>query len=112
VLTSRPTAHSPHAPPTRPTPSLHDALPISSPGIVCGTPDYMSPEQGRGDPLDSRSDLYALGVIMFQLLTSQLPFEAASPTQVVRSEEHTSELQSPYDLVCRLLLEKKKTFAD
>jgi serine/threonine-protein kinase len=56
---------------------------ITSPGIVCGTPDYMSPEQGRGDPLDARSDLYALGVIMFQLLTSQLPFEAASPTQVV-----------------------------
>lgn len=56
---------------------------ITSPGIVCGTPDYMSPEQGRGDPLDARSDLYALGVIMFQLLTGQLPFEAASPTQVV-----------------------------
>jgi len=56
---------------------------ITSPGIVCGTPDYMSPEQGRGDPLDPRSDLYALGVIMFQLLTGQLPFEAASPTQVV-----------------------------
>jgi serine/threonine-protein kinase len=56
---------------------------ITSPGIVCGTPDYMSPEQGRGDPLDARSDIYALGVIMFQLLTGQLPFEAASPTQVV-----------------------------
>jgi serine/threonine protein kinase len=56
---------------------------ITSPGIVCGTPDYMSPEQGRGDPLDARSDLYALGVIMFQLMTGQLPFEAASPTQVV-----------------------------
>src|SRR5258708_7326647 len=56
---------------------------ITSPGIVCGTPDYMSPEQGRGDPLDARSDLYALGVIMFQLLTGQLPFEAPSPTQVV-----------------------------
>jgi serine/threonine protein kinase len=60
-----------------------NATGITSPGIVCGTPDYMSPEQGRGDPLDARSDLYALGVIMFQLLTGQLPFEAASPTQVV-----------------------------
>ncbi len=62
---------------TAPTPS------ITSPGIVCGTPEYMSPEQGRGDELDARSDLYAMGVIFYQLLTGRLPFEADSPTQVV-----------------------------
>jgi serine/threonine-protein kinase len=56
---------------------------ITSPGIVCGTPEYMSPEQGRGDPIDARSDLYAVGVIFYQMLTGRLPFEADSPTQVV-----------------------------
>ncbi len=56
---------------------------VTSPGIVCGTPDYMAPEQGRGDPIDARSDVYACGVILFQLLTGKLPFEAESPTQVV-----------------------------
>jgi serine/threonine protein kinase len=56
---------------------------ITMPGIVCGTPDFMSPEQGRGDPLDGRSDLYAVGVVLFWLLTGRLPFESDSPTQVV-----------------------------
>jgi len=43
----------------------------------------MAPEQGRGDPIDGRSDLYSMGVVLFQLLTGRLPFEADSPTQVV-----------------------------
>src|SRR5689334_15418149 len=60
-----------------------NATNVTMPGIVRGTPDYMAPEQGRGDAIDGRSDLYAIGVILFQLLTGRLPFEAESPTQVV-----------------------------
>lgn len=56
---------------------------VTLPGIVCGTPDYMAPEQGRGDPIDGRSDLYGVGVVLYQLLTGRLPFESENPTQVV-----------------------------
>jgi serine/threonine-protein kinase len=56
---------------------------VTSPGLVCGTPDYMSPEQGRGLPLDGRGDLYAVGVILFELLAEHLPYIADTPTNVV-----------------------------
>ncbi len=48
-------------------------------GEVLGTPEYMSPEQIRGEKLDVRSDLYALGIVVFELFTGELPFRGDTP---------------------------------
>jgi hypothetical protein len=53
-------------------------------GVVFGTPQYMSPEQGRGMPLDARSDLYALGILAFEMLTGNVPFHDENPMTVIQ----------------------------
>jgi len=60
---------------------------ITKVGSVLGTAAYLSPEQARGQPARPASDLYALGVVTYQLLVGRLPFEAASLTDLARQQE-------------------------
>jgi serine/threonine-protein kinase len=72
--------------------------PVTTAGFLVGTPEYMSPEQGRGDKLDSRSDLYSVGVILFEMLTGRVPFEAENAIGVVL-KHITDEPPKPSSLV-------------
>ena len=55
----------------------------TSPGMILGTPGYMSPEQTRGVPLDGRSDIFSLGIIIFEMLTGHSPFGSGSVVDMI-----------------------------
>lgn len=62
---------------------------ITDAGQIFGTPHYMSPEQGHGQTLDARSDIYSLGCIFFEMLTGRRPFVAASAMGVIYCHAHS-----------------------
>jgi len=66
-----------------------NAIGVTQPGMVMGSVAYVSPEQAQGRELDARSDLYSLGVVLFQMVTGRLPFNGETPVAVAL--KHVSE---------------------
>jgi len=56
---------------------------LTATGIILGTPEFMSPEQIRGKPLDARSDIYALGIVAFEMFTGKLPFQGRNAQEMM-----------------------------
>jgi serine/threonine protein kinase len=63
--------------------AVFSIAPLTQKDIVFGTPDYMSPEQATGQPLEPRTDVYSLGVVMFEMLTGQLPYDGKNAMAVL-----------------------------
>ena len=84
---------------------------LTKTGTVMGTPDYMAPEQARGDRVDARADIYAVGAILYRALTGRKPFEGSDPmailTAVLTQEpERPSTLQPSIPLALELIVQR------
>src|SRR5467141_110358 len=96
----------------KPAPDAPAAAAISTPGAFAGTPEFASPEQFAGIQVDIRSDLYSLGVTLWQMVTGQAPFQG-SPAEVMYQHQHASlpldrlkRVSQPVVVLLEVLLEK------
>jgi serine/threonine protein kinase len=95
-----------------PWPDAPTEVAISIPGAFAGTPEYASPEQFAGVGVDIRSDLYSLGVVLWEMLAGQVPFRG-TPGEVMHQHQHTSlpferlqDIPQPIVVLLELLLDK------
>ena len=102
---------------TGPTDTQNDAQTMAqtSLGLVVGTVSYMSPEQALGRPVDTRSDLFSLGIVVYEALTGRLPFDGEAPTAIIDALVHAQppplsrlnyEIPARFEDTVRKLLEK------
>jgi serine/threonine protein kinase/Flp pilus assembly protein TadD len=86
-------------------------------GSVLGTPNYMSPEQALGKPIDQRTDIFSLGIVLYHLATGRLPFSGANPTETVEKIIHAQpeaiarlnyELPAELERIIQKCLEKDR----
>jgi tetratricopeptide (TPR) repeat protein len=88
---------------------------LTEPGIIAGTVGYMSPEQVRGEPVDGRSDIFSLGVVLWEMLTGHRPFHGDSPVEtlsaILREEPPPDPvlagLSSGFERILRRALQKR-----
>lgn len=90
--------------------SLDEANGLTATGTIMGTVDYISPEQGRGLPVDARTDLYSLGVVLYRMLTGRLPFEADNATSMIF--QHAYETPPPLRCLVKDLPEAYSRIVD
>jgi len=90
---------------------------LTSEGVIVGTPEYMSPEQASGDPLDGRSDIYSLGVVLYHMLSGSPPFQGPSSASILAQQiteapepirSHRPDVPEEMALVLDRMMEKSR----